>query len=361
MKSSPPIRVIRAFGLSPLQSQAIYHAVAECFTKDSPDTICLVRPTEPYICIGYHQDAERELDLEHLAQLGLPLIRRQVGGGAVYLDGNQIFLQWIFSPNSLPRSIETRYTLFIDPIVATYREIGISAQMRPINDVQVAGRKIGGCGAARIGEAELLVSSFIFDIDLNAMASVLKVDSSKMRDKLFHNLREYVTSITRELESAPPQDFVIESYLNHVQSLLHRDAYSDELSAAEITKLAEVEEVLSSDQWTFDGGGRRVAGVKIQEGVVMHHATFKSPGGLIRWLLFLAGNQIVDATLEGDFTIYPLDAPTRLAASLLGRQLNTELRAYWDTLFASVVDQAPGVSASDMFAPIETIAAECKA
>lgn len=361
MKSSPPIRIIRAFDLSPLQSQAIYHAVAESFTKDAPDTICLVRPTKPYISIGYHQDAEHELDLEHLAQLGLPLIRRQVGGGAVYLDGNQIFLQWIFSPNSLPRSIESRYAIFIDPIVATYRDIGISAEMRPINDIQVAGRKIGGCGAARIGEAELLVSSFIFDIDLNIMASVLKVDSNKMRDKLFHNLKEYVTSITRELGSAPPQDFVIDSYLTHVQSLLQRDTYSDELSAAEMTRMAKAEEVLSSDQWTLDGGGRRVAGLKIQEGVVMHHATFKSPGGLIRWVLFLAEDQIVDATLEGDFTIYPLDAPTRLADSLLGRQLNAKLRADWDKLFASMVEEAPGVSASDMFAPIETIAAARKA
>jgi lipoate-protein ligase A len=274
------------------------------------------------------------------------------------LDANQVFLQWIFSPNSLPISIEARYRLFIEPIVSTYQNLGIPAEMRPVNDIQVNGRKIGGCGAARIGEAELLVSSFIFDIDLATMASVLKVETVKMRDKLYQNLTEYVTSITRELGSPSPQAPIVDTYLEQVSTLLKRDVYIDDLSVLEKEQLERTEGLLASNQWTFDGGGRRVAGVKIQEGVVMHHAAFKSRGGLIRWVVFLADENIVDATLEGDFTIYPLDAPVLLANALLGRRLGIQLRSEWETLFPSVVQQSPGVSASDMFAPLEMIAAE---
>lgn len=358
MNSASPIRIIQAFDLSPLRSQAIYHAIAECFTEDSPDTICLVRPTEPYICIGYHQDPQRELDLEELSRFGLQLIRRQVGGGAVYLDANQVFLQWIFSPNSLPVSIEARYRLFIEPIVSTYQNIGIPAEMRPVNDIQVRGRKIGGCGAARIGEAELLVSSFIFDIDLATMASVLKVETLKMRDKLYQNLTEYVTSIARELGSPSRQEPIVDTYLEQVEARLQREIYFDNLSPLEKEQLASTESLLASDQWTYGGGGRRVAGVKIQQGVAMHHAAFKSSGGLIRWVVFLADDNIIDATLEGDFTIYPLDAPVLLANALLGRRLDAVLRSEWETIFRTLVQQSPGVSASDMFAPLEMIATE---
>jgi lipoate-protein ligase A len=48
----------------------------------------------------------------------------------------------------------------------------------------VAGRKIGGTGAASIGEATVMVGSFMFDFDTETMSRCLKVPSEKFRDKL---------------------------------------------------------------------------------------------------------------------------------------------------------------------------------
>ncbi|WP_298446262.1 biotin/lipoate A/B protein ligase family protein, partial [Ferrimicrobium sp.] len=359
MASSTPIRVIRAFAVSPLHSQAIYHAIAEAFTDDTPDTICLVQPSDPYISIGYHQDAQNELDLGRVADLGLGVIRRQVGGGAVYLDANQVFVQWIFSPNSLPHSIEARYQLFIGPIVETYRELGIPAEMRPINDIQVSGRKIGGCGAARIGRAEVLVSSFMFDIDLNTMASVLRVDTEKMRDKLYHNLQEYITCITSELALSPEPERVLEIYLTKMSDLLERPITPvASLTADEKTQLISTEHTMAQESWTNGGGGRRVAGLTIKTGTVMHHAVYKAAGGLIRWVLFLDGRRILDASLEGDFTVYPLDAPLKLATAIVGDQLDLLIGDRWNHLYREIVEDAPGVSSEDLMQPLLRIAAD---
>jgi len=359
MIDTTPIRIIRAFSVSPLHSQAIYHAIAEAYTPDTPDTICLVQPAKPYICIGYHQDAQHELDLTRVADLGLEVIRRQVGGGAVYLDANQVFVQWIFSPNSLPRSIEARYQLFIEPIVATYQELGIPAQMRPINDIQVNGHKIGGCGAARIGNAEVLVSSFMFDIDLNTMASVLHVDTEKMRDKLYQNLQEYVTCITRELELPPEPERVLETYLTKVSNLLERPILPTEyLTVDEHTQLIATERTMSDENWTNGGGGRRIAGLTIKNDVTMHHAVYKAAGGLIRWVLFLDGREILDASLEGDFTVYPLDAPLKLATAIIGEQLDLLLGDRWNHLYNEIIEDAPGISSDDLKQPLERIMTE---
>jgi lipoate-protein ligase A len=39
-------------------SQLIYHALA----KLGWEALCLVSPAAPYVCIGFHQDVEQEVD-----------------------------------------------------------------------------------------------------------------------------------------------------------------------------------------------------------------------------------------------------------------------------------------------------------
>ena len=34
-------------------------------TADGPDTIILIAPDRPYVCIGYHQDLAAEVDLDY--------------------------------------------------------------------------------------------------------------------------------------------------------------------------------------------------------------------------------------------------------------------------------------------------------
>ena len=70
------IRLLDFGSLSPLRSQTVYHAAAYAFTPDSPDTIILVNSNQPYVCIGYHQDLEKEVDVGACEARGLPILRR---------------------------------------------------------------------------------------------------------------------------------------------------------------------------------------------------------------------------------------------------------------------------------------------
>ena len=69
------------------ESQLIYHALA----KLGQEALVLVSPATPYVCIGFHQNAIQEVDLEYCKANAIPVFRREVGGGAVYLDGRQLF------------------------------------------------------------------------------------------------------------------------------------------------------------------------------------------------------------------------------------------------------------------------------
>ena len=134
-----------------IQSQLIYHAMPRL----GMEGINYVAPTTPYVCIGCHQDVEQDIDLDFCRSWGIPVFRREIGGGGVYLDGDQIFYQIILhKDNPLAAGDKTEfYRRFLQPVADAYTTLGIPAQYRPVNDVITAdGRKISGNGVAQMGD-----------------------------------------------------------------------------------------------------------------------------------------------------------------------------------------------------------------
>jgi len=97
------VRVVDLGLVDPIRSQSVYHAVGYTFRSDTLPTILLVSPTTPYVSIGFHQDAEREVDLDYCRSVGLPVIRREVGGGLC------IWISTRFSPSGSFRASWCRF------------------------------------------------------------------------------------------------------------------------------------------------------------------------------------------------------------------------------------------------------------
>lgn len=354
MVGPPPIRLLDLGSVPPVRSQTIYHAVGYAMGPDSPDTIMLVSPDAPYVSVGRHQDAAREVDLEYCAANGYPVIRREVGGGAVYLDGNQLFTQWIFQASHLPATVEARFELYIDTLVRTYRALGIEAEHRPINDVHVAGRKIGGTGAARMDRAEVVVGSLMFDFDTAAMAQVLRVPSEKFRDKLRQSLDDYMTTMRRELGAPPDRRTVVAAYLDACAAALGRPIAAGTLRADELALAEELDTRFRSREWLEEPGGLRRGGVRIHEGVRVGEGAHKAPGGLIRAVATVLDDRLDDLVLSGDFTVVPATMPTDLADGLIGSGIDE------GALLARVTDyyrrerpEIPGVEPGDWVAAVQ--------
>ncbi len=190
-------------GTRPWQdSQSIYHALAHL----GREGICLVEPGSPYVCLGYHQDAAKELDLEYIDREGIPVFRREVGGGAVYLDRGQLFYQFVLRKDDprLPADKGALFELLLQPVIDTYREFDVPAEYKPVNDILSRGRKISGNGAAEVNDRVVVVGNFILDFNYEMMARVLRVPDEKFRDKLFHSLRENLTTLPRESGNPAP-------------------------------------------------------------------------------------------------------------------------------------------------------------
>ncbi len=343
------IRLLDMHLVPPVRSQTIYHAIAYALDGESPDTIILVGPTEPYVCIGFHQELEKEVDVEYCRAHGLPIFRREVGGGAVYLDHEQVFTQWVFHRNRLPADLGERFALYVKPLVETYHALGIPATYRPINDVHVQGKKIGGTGAAQMGMAEVVVGSLMFGFDFDLMSKVLKVSSEKMRDKIFQSLNEYMTTMTRELGSTPIRDRVVDIYLEKCAAALGRDIVPGEPTQKELALAEELDRQFVTEEWLYQKGGLRQSGVKIHQDVRVLETAHKAPGGLIRVTARVREGRIDDVTLSGDFTMLPKFAPGALELALRGTTLNADsVRARIEDVYRSVGIQSPGVSVDDL-------------
>jgi lipoate-protein ligase A len=309
------IRIHEAGTVPYLRSQTIYHGLAYARTAGTPDTIVTATPGDPYVCIGFHQDAERELDVEFCERRGLPILRRETGGGAVYLDSDQLFVQWIMANDSLPARVEQRFELFTRPIVETYREFGIDAEFRPVNDVHVDGRKIAGTGAARIGNAEVLVGNFIFDFDTDVMANVLRAPSPMFREQVGMSLRRYMTSMRNEGVPVPPASEVAEVYRDKCGAALGRRVDPGDLTAREAASIEAADERFLSAEFVRQPGGLRWRGVKIHQDVYVVEST----QGSMSITATLRGGLIADIALTRDDT-----RADGLAAALRGVKLSPE-------------------------------------
>lgn len=328
-----------------LQSQLIYHALPRL----GMEGLILLAPAEPYVCIGYHQDVTQDVDLDYCQAHGIPVFRREVGGGAVYLDGNQLFYQLVLHKDH-PLALsdkETFYRTLLEPVAETYRQMGIAAHYKPVNDIITAeGRKIAGTGAAEIGDYLILVGNIIMDFDYETMVRVLRVPDEKYRDKVYKSLRENLSTIKRELGQVPPLEEIETALIANYERVLG-PLERAELPPIVYDKVEELKRTHTSDEWLYKRGKRREEWqTKIATGVEVVQRMWKAPGGLIRAIVEVKEGRIADISLSGDFFFYPADKLESLESALVGVELGAVESAIAEFYRREGIE-SPGVTPAD--------------
>ena len=305
------IRLIDFGEVSWLQSQTIYHALAYAKKESTPDTIVFAVPVDSYVCIGFHRDLEREIDIEFCLANEIPVFRRETGGGTVYIDDEQLFTQWIFAPKNLPKRVDERFKLFIKPTIETYKFFGIDAAFFPPNDVHIKGRKIVGTGAAHIGNAEVVTGNFLFDFDCEMMAKILKVPSENFREIVYDSLLKFMTTMKRELGTVPDKEELKAVYIQECEKILGRKIVVGSLTDEEYEMMAELDKKFVTKEWLYQyktkNNGKRL--VKIHANVWLYETIYKTDSHSIHISLRVKGKRIDTISIRGDFVFNP---PTRL-------------------------------------------------
>lgn len=310
-------------------TQLLYHALAYL---GRPGLI-LCSPSEPYVSVGYSQDPAHELDLAHCARAGLPVFRREVGGGAVYLDGHQIFWQVVLGRGHDLVSLNRQrfYQRLLEPVIEVYRALGVPARLAPVNDVAVGRRRIAGTGAGEIGDCVAFVGNVMRRFDCAAMARVINAPGQGFRRAFESCMQEQLTSLRRELgperESGLADedihDLLAERFAEVLGPLEPAEVDGELRGAAD-----DLGRRMLSRDWIFHPRKPRpLRRVKVRAGLFLHHWEHAWAGSRLRVRFTSADGRVAGITARG-----PWEDLGFTPAMLTGRFLGREARGLLDFL-----------------------------
>ncbi|MDP1537595.1 MAG: hypothetical protein Q8L95_10475 [Burkholderiales bacterium] len=109
-----------------------------------------------HLCLGQSQSAALEL----VSQVTVPVVRRPLGGGTVWVDEGQQVYVFIVPLRHAPRRPAHWNTWALQPAINTFRAFGLDVGQRG-EDLWLDGRKIAGSGSATMGSCAVFASSFL--------------------------------------------------------------------------------------------------------------------------------------------------------------------------------------------------------
>ncbi len=128
----------------------------------------------PCVVIGRNQVAGAEANLEWCAAAGVPVLRRESGGGAVWHDGGNI--NWAFT-GPAQGGLDDKAP--IETMIVALRGMGIDARPGPRGEIVAGGTKIGGTASCVRRGRRLFHGTLLWDSDLDSMSRALAGDPTK--------------------------------------------------------------------------------------------------------------------------------------------------------------------------------------
>ena len=207
----------------------------------------------PCVLLGYSQIVKDEVNEEFCKKNGIEINRRISGGGAIYMDSGTLGWEIIAKKSTpgIPASLEGMYRKLCGGLVAALAKLGIHAEYRPPNDIEIEGRKICGTGGSDLNDSFIFHGSVLVDCDAEVMIQALKIPSKKNK---YTQLSDFMkrTICMKELLGYTPAMDEVKKYLSHAfAEMLDIEFAVSGLTTEENKSLSEELSLFSSDEWIY--------------------------------------------------------------------------------------------------------------
>ena len=145
----------------PFYNQAFEEFVFETFRDDD---VFLLWQNSPAVIVGSFQNICREVHVETLRKLGIPIVRRMSGGGTVYHDLGNVNYTYITRQKG-----PLDYDLCLQPVIDALNDIGVPARKNRTCDIAIGEEKISGSAQRSAGGRVLHHGTLLFQSDLTVL------------------------------------------------------------------------------------------------------------------------------------------------------------------------------------------------
>jgi len=177
--------------------------------------------TGPTISIGCHQAVEHEVRRTHCDRAGIAVMRRNTGGGALYLDRGHQGMSVVVPAACLGATLADRLETGARIVADALAVFGIATAFKAPNDVETGdGRKIASVFLAEHQGSALLYANVIERLDLEAALQALLVPTEKLTRTGLEQARGRMADLTELLGRAPGAEALQAALLDAAQSRL---------------------------------------------------------------------------------------------------------------------------------------------
>ena len=313
----------------------------------APDTFRFLQFSPSAALVGFHQSVEQEIRVPYCKRNGIDINRRITGGGAILFDERSLGWEVISKIDGGPRDILGLYEKMCKGAIKGLKKLGVDAKFRPVNDIEVKGRKISGTGGTEAEGAFLYQGTLLIDFDIETMLKALRIPTEKLKDKEIGSARERVTCLKQELGRVPALSKIKKALLEGFKEVLGCDFEPGPLTEGEQSFFDEDLPYYESEDWAYKV--RRPL-----EDEKQLYSIHKAPGGIIRVSLLLDQQRdvIKYILITGDFFAYPNRAILDLEAALKDCKVRL-MSVVVNHFFKEQGSELPGVKPQDFIDTIE--------
>ncbi len=154
------------------------------------------------VIIGRFQSLRNEVDLEESRAMGVQVVRRLSGGGAMFVEPDRAITYSLYLPEGLLEGVSfvDSYEALDSWVVGGFRELGVKASYAPLNDITSPEGKIGGAAQARRAGGVLHHTTIAYEMSADDMLRVLRIGREKLSDKGITSAAKRVSPLRRQTD-----------------------------------------------------------------------------------------------------------------------------------------------------------------
>ena len=242
------------------------------------------------VVVGRNQNTAAEIDADFVRDMGVTVVRRMTGGGAVYHDLGNLNYSFI---SDLGDAEALSIERFARPVCAALESMGVKAGLSGRNDILAEGKKVSGVAQRIYKDRILHHGTLLFDSDSSMIAGALRAHEEKFTSKSAKSVRSRVGNIRALL----PEDMSLEAFWQCILRQLGGEGLEFwQPDGAELEQIEKLAECLIQSLFRCS----QIPRVRLNLRTVGHEGTYTAGGVDVTLALQLAVGFLDRVWIDGD-------------------------------------------------------------